>query len=692
MKLLETSTLIHSADSRLKAYQKTRDEMAALKQQFHGVANMDAMTGRGADAIRAFYNEQASGAGLWLDLFDMKITFFKSIPREIEQAGFGQNDLLEESFLESELNHAGQKAHHIIDGQHDEISRILRSIDDILSLSPFDKSAVTGKLDAADHQKRQTAEHLHKLDAKLVHEYAQSEALEHEAEAFFRTLADFTSKAGGPLSFNAKAFHDTDVYKRKAGIQKEAHQYIKNKQQEETAFLQKKLDRTSDPDEYVNIAEELGADNMNAEQLQYYSSLVQLIAMRQAGQMLIDGAKGITLGIWDAGKDAVIGAYDIAVWLQRAQGRAGAIEQAKAGQELISAIYSAPETFDYMVQSFKASWNENIIHGDTYSRTHYIAYALASLIGAKGIGKVTGVTRAGKFVTKEAKTFIADQKNAAARIYAKGKSSASQPWQPAFSGIGEPFSQAGKAVDVKQESVVRIDRGDTVKKVIQTGKETKIQKGKLSFDQTKDLTGFSDNISKHLKRHGLDLENFHELRLRPVAELSSTEIKVMKEIRDAVPLINKDTLLQKTIPIQDVENYLSGKYTEIGGYVAKVEDVANIRMYEDVVESSRLDYAFPDGTRPYPEGGDSYAMIRFKTSNPEEIEIPYGKQFGGSNNDGPPCTQNGFTGARNGQIIPEWVFTRRLKPKAGSELYTVINGQEQLVGIFDGKKFIKLNN
>lgn len=193
--------------------------MIALKQQFHGIANTHAMSGKGADAIKAFYTEQVSGAELWLDLCDMKITFFKSIPREIEQAGFGQHDLLEESFLESELNHAGNRAHHIIDGQHGEISRILGSIDDILSLSPFDKSSVTGKLDDADHKKQQAAEHLHKLDTKLVHEYAQSEALEHEAEAFFRTLADLTNKAGGPQSFNAKAFHATDVYKRKAGIQ-----------------------------------------------------------------------------------------------------------------------------------------------------------------------------------------------------------------------------------------------------------------------------------------------------------------------------------------------------------------------------------------------------------------------------------------------------------------------------------------
>ncbi|KXZ20705.1 TopI - like protein YobL [Bacillus nakamurai] len=548
MKLLETSTLIHSADSRLKAYQKTRDEMAALKQQFHDIANMDAMTGRGADAIKAFYNEQASGAGLWLDLFDMKISFFKSIPREIEQAGFGQNDLLEESFLESELEHAGGKARHIIDGQHDEISRILRSIDDILPLSPFDKSAVTGKLDAAEHKKRQTAEHLHKLDAKLLHEYAESEALEHEADAFFRTLADLTSKAGGPMAFNAKAFYDTDVYKRKADIQKQAHQYIKIKQQEETAFLQKKLDRTTDPDEYVNIAEELGADNMSAEQLQYYSSLVQLKAMRQTGQMLIDGAKGITLGIWDAGKDAVIGAYDIAVWLQRAQGRAGAIEQAKAGQELISTVYSAPETFDYMVQSFKTSWNDNIIHGDTYSRTHYIAYAVASLIGAKGVGKVTGVTKAGKFVTNEAKTFIADQKNVAKTISKKTKPYFKGPHSnqlnPALQGAGSiesPLMKMEKGLDKKQESVVRIDGGE------HGGKGN----GNLTYKEGYYAEHLTGEVKKCTKRHGVSgghnydefkkyFHNNGQYKLEEVQKLEHPDIKGVYDIEYRLKVEIKD--------------------------------------------------------------------------------------------------------------------------------------------------------
>lgn len=214
--------------------------------------------------------------------------------------------------------------------------------------------------------------------------------------------------------------------------------------------------------------------------------------------------------------------------------------------------------------------------------------------------------------------------------------------------------------------------------------------GKFGFDSTSELQGFKHLIDNELKKNGINIEQFNNLRLKSVSELTDSELKILKKIRDSVPPVTKDTLLQKTIPIADVDKYLSGEFTEIGGYVAKVEDVTNATKYEDVVESLRLDYTSWDGTRPYPKDGDSYAMIRFKTSKIDEIDIPYGEKFGGSNTDGPPCTQNGFTGSRNGEIVPEWEFIDRFKPLEGAELFQVINGNETLVAVFDGKKFIPI--
>ena len=106
-----------------------------------------------------------------------------------------------------------------------------------------------------------------------------------------------------------------------------------------------------------------------------------------------------------------------------------------------------------------------------------------------------------------------------------------------------------------------------------------------------------------------------------------------------------------------------------------------------MVESSRLDYVTGDGVRPYPEGGDTYAYIKFKTTDAEKIKTPYGEIFGGTNTDGPPCTLNGFTGARNGEIIPEWTASKRLTPDYGSELHKVVNGTDSIIGVFDGEHF-----
>ncbi|MGJ8731315.1 hypothetical protein ACRW9N_12710, partial [Listeria aquatica] len=51
--------------------------------------------------------------------------------------------------------------------------------------------------------------------------------------------------------------------------------------------------------------------------------------------------------------------------------------------------------------------------------------------------------------------------------------------------------------------------------------------------------------------------------------------------------------------------------------------------------------------------------------------------------DDPPCTYNGFTASRNGEVVPEWKFRDRQFPNNGAKLYKVINNEQKLVGIFD---------
>lgn len=128
-------------------------------------------------------------------------------------------------------------------------------------------------------------------------------------------------------------------------------------------------------------------------------------------------------------------------------------------------------------------------------------------------------------------------------------------------------------------------------------------------------------------------------------------------------------------------------YNSIRGYIARYDDVSHISGYDNVVESSRLDYTMSNGTRPYPEGRNAYGYIKFKTNDVNQIGIPYGREFGGTNTDPAPCTLNGFTGARNGEIIPEWTVEGYIKPKKGAELHEVIDSEDFIVAVFDGKHF-----
>lgn len=208
------------------------------------------------------------------------------------------------------------------------------------------------------------------------------------------------------------------------------------------------------------------------------------------------------------------------------------------------------------------------------------------------------------------------------------------------------------------------------------------------LDETTNSSFANKNLGEVLKQQGLTLEEFNKLRLTDVKDLTKEQIAQMKAIREAVPKIDANTYIQKTIPASDIDKYIGEDgWSTIGGYVARYDDISHIKGYDNVVESSRLDYVTGDGVRPYPEGGDTYGYIKFKTKRTNKIEIPYGKVFGGTNVDGPPCTLNGFTGARNGAIVPEWELSVRVKPNKGAELHKVINEKDTVVAIFDGKHF-----
>ena len=99
-----------------------------------------------------------------------------------------------------------------------------------------------------------------------------------------------------------------------------------------------------------------------------------------------------------------------------------------------------------------------------------------------------------------------------------------------------------------------------------------------------------NNLKSVLANESLTLDEFNTLRLADVNELSAEQIGKLKNIREAVPKIDSNTVIQKTIPFEDIGKYIGDDgYSTIRGYIARYDDVSHIHGYDNVVESSRLD-------------------------------------------------------------------------------------------------------
>ncbi len=232
------------------------------------------------------------------------------------------------------------------------------------------------------------------------------------------------------------------------------------------------------------------------------------------------------------------------------------------------------------------------------------------------------------------------------------------------------------------------------------------------------INGFIDNLSILLATYKFngktvsipDFKSLINKSTLPVPELGLTaltqaEIEFINTIRNAIPMPNSNTIMQKVMPISYKDAFFvsDGNPKSIGGYMTTAKDAKHLDTYQEIFDGMRLDYAGSDFVS---SNATECLVVRFKSEDFSNLNIPRNKNNGGVLNDPSisdsynknsyPFTGHGFTSGKNGTLgVPEWKadFGKNLILEDGAEMFIIkSDGTETLIGKYNKilNKFVEI--
>jgi predicted ribonuclease toxin of YeeF-YezG toxin-antitoxin module len=238
VKVFEAKTLTDSVEARAKQYQELYENLELVKKKCLDIVNLGHnFEGKGATAIKEFYQAQIDVIDAWLRLVSKQIAFFNGIAGTTEDRNLAGSTVIDIPFLENELPLAANLAEELVSSHQAELLKIFSRIEDLVELDIFSNERFLEHMDRAESKRRDTITAVDNLDHELTSEYRSTEGDEHYVKTLFQQLQEASRQGNqiSPIHFNTKTFNGSEVYQLKKQNEQNAKEYLSYKE-EQTKF------------------------------------------------------------------------------------------------------------------------------------------------------------------------------------------------------------------------------------------------------------------------------------------------------------------------------------------------------------------------------------------------------------------------------------------------------------------------